>query len=86
MTAGLGQLACYTACLQLLATLAQVAALRLHLAENINHSYYSVTAVTAGPRQLACYTACLQLLATLAQVAALRPHLAENIKVRSFIL
>jgi hypothetical protein len=35
VTAGPGQLACYTACLQLLATLAQVAALRPHLAENI---------------------------------------------------
>jgi hypothetical protein len=35
VTASPGQLACYTACLQLLATLAQVAALRPHLAENI---------------------------------------------------
>ncbi len=40
MTAGPGQLACYTACLQLLATLAQVAALRPHLAETIKVRFF----------------------------------------------
>ncbi len=71
VTAGPGQLACYTACLQLLATLAQVAAWRPHLAENIKVRLNRL-AVTTCSGQLAYYTACLQLLAALVQVAVFR--------------